>query len=71
MFDSSTRLLSGRRSDSRGGVADHAPLVVEGPFVGMAELLVDPFGAAEDLGDLLRPGREKKMHVASTMVARA
>ena len=51
MLDSRTRLLSGRSNDFARGVADHASLVVEGPFVGMAELLVDSFGPAEDLGD--------------------
>ena len=36
----------------------------------MVELLVDSLGAAEDFRDDLL-GREKKMQVASTIVARA
>ena len=51
-------------------IADQAALVVERPFVGMVKLFIDPLGAAEDLGDDCSPGREKKMQVASTMVAR-
>ena len=52
-------MLSGRRRTSRGAVADEVSLVVEGPLVGMVELLVDPLGAAEDLGDgLARAGEE-------------
>ena len=47
----------GQQRQLAGGVADRRALVVEGPLVGPAELLVDPPGAAEDLGDgLAGPG---------------
>ena len=41
----------GPEHDFAGGIADHAALVVEGPFVGMVELFVDSLGPAEDFGD--------------------
>ena len=41
----------GPQEDLAWGIADHAALVVERPFVGMVELFVDPLGAAEDFGD--------------------
>src|SRR4051812_36025160 len=46
-----------QQGDLAGGIAGDRPLVVEGPLVGPAELLVDPPGPAEDLGGgLAGPG---------------